>query len=320
MSLKVVQAGILSLLQDGGRIGQHRIGLTTGGPLDPEAFSWCNRLLQNAPSTTVIEASFGGLQLEAQIDTYICVTGARIPLRIGKSAKDLWRVHPVKSGEIIALDFAQEGCRSYLGVAGGFSIAPSFGSTATVVREQLGGLNGDKLYIDNQLPCSTPAQCRPLYLADEHQPSYHNTITIRVIPGYQQAHFSRLQQRRFFNHTYTVSDRCDRMGYRLEGPAVACEIEGILSEGICYGAIQIPADGQPIVLLNDRQTIGGYPKIGSALSIDAARLAQLQPGGKVQFSAINQFAAHNALHLAASFHRRTPVAEDTAEPVRETGE
>ena len=99
------------------------------------------------------------------------------------------------------------------------------------------------------------------------------------------------------------------MGYRLEGPAIACDIEGILSEGICFGAIQIPADGQPIVLLNDRQTIGGYPKIGAALSLDTAHLAQLTPGGRVHFAPISPHGAHNALHLARSFDQRQALLE-----------
>lgn len=309
MSFRVTQAGILSLLQDSGRIGQHRIGLTTGGPLDPDAFAWCNRLLQNPAGSTAIEISFGGLQLEAQVDTFICVTGALMPLRINKVAKDLWHVHRVKAGDIIALEFSEEGTRSYLGVADGFQITPSFGSTATVMRESIGGLNGDKLQVNDNLACSVTEQRRQLYLTRNHQPRYQNIATVRVIPGYQQTHFSRLQQRLFFSHAYTVSKRCDRMGYRLEGPPISCEIEGILSEGICYGAIQIPADGQPIVLLNDRQTIGGYPKIGSALSIDAAHLAQLKPGGTVHFAPISHHGAHNALHLAASFHNRLPISE-----------
>ena len=147
-------------------------------------------------------------------------------------------------------------------------------------------------------------QRRLLFINPEAQPHYPDSATVRVIPGYQQAHFSRLQQRRFFSHGYTVSDRCDRMGYRLEGPAIDCDIDGILSEGVCQGAIQIPADGQPIVLLNDRQTIGGYPKIGSALSLDTAALSQLTPGGTVYFTPISPHAAHNALHLAASFEQR----------------
>ena len=309
MSFRVAQAGILSLLQDAGRIGQHRIGLTTGGPLDPDAFAWCNRLLQNPRGSTAIEVSFGGLQLEAQVDTYICVTGALMPLRINKVQKDLWHVHRVKAGDIIALDFAEEGIRSYFGVADGFQVTPSFGSTATVMREAIGGLNGGKLQVNDKISCATTRERRQLYLARKHQPHYQNMATVRVIPGYQQAHFSRLQQRLFFSHAYTVSERFDRMGYRLEGPPISCEIEGILSEGICYGAIQIPADGQPIVLLNDRQTIGGYPKIGSALSLDAAHLAQLKPGDTVHFAPISHHAAHNALHLAASFHNRLPISE-----------
>ena len=309
MSLKIVQPGILSLLQDSGRRGQHRIGLTNGGPLDREAFYYCNRLLGNAHNSTVIEASFGGLLLEAQVATYICVTGADMPLYINGKAQPRWEVLPVAAGDSVSLDYASNGCRAYLGVADGLCIEPSFGSTATVMRENIGGLDGDKLHPGDQLPCATIRERKRHYLPLEHQPHYQDTITVRVIPGYQQHHFSRLQQRRFFSHAYTVSERCDRMGYRLEGPAIKCDIEGILSEGICFGAIQVPADGQPIVLLNDRQTIGGYPKIGAALSLDAARLTQLTPGGTVHFAPISPHGAHNALHLAHSFAGRQPLAE-----------
>ena len=309
MSFKVIQPGILSLLQDAGRRGHHRIGLTNGGPLDREAFDYCNRLLENPPGSTALEISFGGTHLQAQVDTFICVTGASLPLRInGHEAPD-WEVLPVAAGDDIHLDFAERGCRAYLGVAGGFDIPPSFGSTATVMREGIGGLAGDKLHAGDLLPCPAVADCRRLYLPREHRPRYHDEITVRVIPGYQQQHFNRLQQRRFFSHTYVVSDRCDRMGYRLEGPEIHCDIAGILSEGICHGAVQIPADGQPIVLLNDRQTIGGYPKIGSALSLDTERLAQLTPGGRVHFAPITPHGAHNALHLARSFASRQPLLE-----------
>jgi biotin-dependent carboxylase-like uncharacterized protein len=243
------------------------------------------------------------------VDTFVCATGAAMPLRINGEARELWRVHPVAAGDEITLDFAESGCRAYLGVAGGFRVSPQFGSTSTVPREGVGGLRGGKLEAGDVLPCE-PVRHRPLrYLPREAWPHYSGDVTLRVIPGYQQAHFSRLEQRRLFSHSYTVSERCDRMGYRLEGPAIVCDIEGILSEGICFGAIQIPADGQPIVLLNDRQTIGGYPKIGAALSLDVARLAQLAPGGRVHFAAISPHAAHNALHLAAHRLRTQPLPE-----------
>jgi allophanate hydrolase subunit 2 len=135
MSMTVIQPGILSLLQDGGRSGKLRLGLTNGGPLDNEAFHYCHRLLGNAADSTVIEVSVGGLQLESQVDTFICVTGATMPLYINDEERSLWRVHPVHAGDRISLEFANTGCRSYLGVADGFNIEPCFGSTATVMRE-----------------------------------------------------------------------------------------------------------------------------------------------------------------------------------------
>ncbi|MEP1594886.1 MAG: biotin-dependent carboxyltransferase family protein [Halieaceae bacterium] len=312
MALKVTQPGLLSLLQDSGRFGQHRIGLTNGGPLDPAAAQLCNRLLGNPAGATVIEASFGGLQLEVLNDTFICVTGAQMPFKINNKDAERYAVHAVVAGDQLSLDFAQAGCRAYLGVAEGFEIAPSFGSSATVMRENIGGLTGEKLAVGDILDCAEVKQRRLFFINPESQPRYHDTVTVRVIPGYQQQHFSRLQQRRFFSHRYTVSDRCDRMGYRLEGPAISCELEGILSEGICHGAIQIPADGQPIVLMNDRQTIGGYPKIGAALSLDTAALAQLTPGGTVYFAPVTPHAAHNALHLAASMTKRQKLLERPA--------
>ncbi len=305
--MTVLQSGVLSLLQDSGRRGQHRLGLTTGGPLDSEAFHYCNRLLQNPLGSTVIEVSVGGLQLSIQVDTFVCVTGADMPLSINGEEKTLWSVHPVAAGDILHLGFARSGCRAYLGVAQGFNIAPSFGSSATVMREKIGGLHGDRLHAGDELPCSAVIGRKYLFLPAPDQPRYQNTLTVRVIPGYQQRHFTRTEQRRFFSSRFQVSERCDRMGYRLEGPTIDCDIDGILSEGICHGAIQIPPDGQPIVLLNDRQTIGGYPKIGTALSLDAARLSQLTAGCSVHFAPITVDTAHRALDLAQRFTLQRPL-------------
>jgi biotin-dependent carboxylase-like uncharacterized protein len=301
MSMRVVQPGVLSLLQDAGRTGAHRIGLTTGGPLDFEAFHYCQTLLQNHINSTLIEISVGGLELTAEVDTHICYTGADLALQINDEAANTWAVHQVSAGDSIKLGYAKSGCRGYLGVAGGFDIPPYLGSTATVQREHVGGLSGSALAAGDQLPCQPTALRKRLYLSPQDQPRYHNQVTVRVVPGYQVGHFSRVEQRRFFGSPYTVSKQSDRMGYRLEGSAVQCAIDGINSEGISFGAIQIPPDGQPIVLLNDRQTIGGYPKIGAALSLDAGRMAQLQPGGIVHFAPITPGTARKALQLAQRF-------------------
>lgn len=312
MSMTVLQGGVLSLLQDRGRYGFHRLGLTNGGPLDGEAFHYCNRLLQNTPGSTAVEISVGGLQLEAGVDTWLCLTGAAMPLSINGEPRARWAVHPVRAGDQIHIGHAKRGCRAYLGVADGFCVEPMFGSTATVVREHIGGLRGERLQAGDVLPCAAVASRRRLFLAERDQPRYQTALTVRVIPGYQQRHFSRGAQRRFFGETFRVSDRCDRMGYRLEGPPVDCDIDGILSEGICFGAIQIPPDGAPIVLLNDRQTIGGYPKIGAALSLDAARLSQLVPGSSVHFAPITPHTAQRAMQLAQRFTLCKPLHEGAA--------
>lgn len=302
-AMEVIQPGLMSLLQDRGRFGRADIGLTNGGPLDPLAARIANQLLQNNPDATLIEVSFGGLLLRTRVDTQVAITGAELPLSIDGVEQPMWSTLDLRAGDEISLGFSEQGCRSYLAVLGGFQIAPSFGSTATVVREGIGGLNGQRLAGGDRLPVSAAPLRDRLWLPPRLRPRYHQRATVRVIPGYQQQHFPRIEQRRFFGSEYLVSQRCDRMGYRLEGSAVACDIEGILSEGIAPGAIQIPADGQPIVLLNDRQTIGGYPKIGSALSLDCGALAQLRPGDSVRFTPISEHTAHNALHLADVFEK-----------------
>lgn len=303
----VKQAGLLSLIQDGGRFGAFNIGLTNGGPVDLLAFQWANRLCDNKLNASAIEISIGGLCLTAQVDTSIAVTGANMPLTINGQTKMLWRSYRVKAGDVIELGFASQGVRSYLAVADGFSITPSFGSTATVCREGVGGLSGGKLLTGDVLPCAGSSRKQNHLLMEQLTPKYTNEVILHTVPSYQQQHFSSHQQRLFFSNEYTVSKSFDRMGYRLEGQAITCDIDGILSEGICHGAVQIPADGQPIVLLNDRQTIGGYPKIGAVSSIDTAKLGQLNQGGKVRFEPISMEQAHNLFHLNLSRFNRTEL-------------
>lgn len=310
MSITILHPGFLSLLQDAGRFGQHQIGLTNGGPLDPLAYQWANRLCENTPAdspysnATTIEVSLGGCKLKALCTTRLAITGAELPAFINDQPVPLWRTHRLHAGDVLELGYQSHpdaaGCRSYIAVSGGFQVTPAFGSTATVVREGIGGLNGRALQAGDCLPCATDDHRRLWTVPAAERPQYLPEVDLRVVLGYQQHSFSAAQQQRFFQHTYTVSDRCDRMGYRLIGPQITSTVDGILSEGICLGAIQIPADGQPIVLMNDRQTIGGYPKIGSVLSLDLAKLAQLLPGGRVNFTPITIHCAHNALHLAHS--------------------
>jgi len=301
----VLQPGLLTLIQDSGRFGHHRIGLTTGGPLDLQAFKWANRLLGNDLNCSVLEVSIGGLVLESHVDTYMVVTGADLPFKVNGVERERWHGQPIQQGDRIELGFSTGGARAYLAVSGGFNVEHAFSSSATVVREGIGGLVGDKLQQGDYLHCAQVAKAKAYRLAEQHRPTYENQASLRVICGYQHDHFSEHAKRMFFSSEYLVTDRADRMGYRLSGPQVSAAVDGILSEGICHGAIQIPADGQPIVLLNDRQTIGGYPKIGAMTSLDTARMAQLLPGAKVRFEEITIDDAHNLQCLAHKKFERT---------------
>jgi len=311
LGLVVTQAGILSLVQDGGRFGAFNLGLTNGGPADLQAFYWANRLCGNELNTSAIEVSIGGLVLTAQVDCVIAVTGAPMPLLINGKPTPLWCSCAIKAGDHISLGFSSQGVRCYLAVTGGFDIKESFGSTATVCRESVGGLRGDKLAVNDVLPCKPLANMKnkpkTLMLAEHEQPKYSNEVLLHTVLGYQRQHFPAIEKRMLFSSDYQVSKHWDRMGYRLQGRAIKADIEGILSEGISYGAVQIPADGQPIVLLNDRQTIGGYPKIGAVISQDCAKLSQLRQGDKVRFEPISISQADNMFHLNLARFNQTKL-------------
>jgi biotin-dependent carboxylase-like uncharacterized protein len=314
--LKVIQPGILSLIQDAGRMGQHHNGLTVGGPMDRDAFRWANQLCANPLNTPLIEITVGGLVFESTISSYFVVTGASVPISINKMSVDGWRVHRISVGDRVEIGFTSVGMRCYLSVPGGFSVQPAFGSCSTVGRESIGGLDGKGAQLQNGdlLPCRDTELLAPLYVPFEQQPQHlQNAPTktvLRVVLGYQQEHFSHQQKHILFNSDYQISDLNDRMGFRLSGPSIAPSVNGILSEGICLGAMQVPADGQPIILLNDRQTIGGYPKIGSVLSLDLNKLVQLPPQSVINFEPISIEEAHNLLQLSAINIQRSQAKVD----------
>jgi len=287
---RVLEPGILSQFQDKGRFGQHAMGLTTGGPVDGEAFYWANRLVGNQQGDTVVEVAVGGLKLESEVAASLAITGAALPFKINGQTKALWRSHQVGPGDVVDLRHAEKGMRAYLAVAGGFAAKRMFGSTSTVVREGMGAplIEGQTLECSAQVreSMALPMGCIPRY-ADE--------VLLRIVPGYQFDRFSEAAREKFMSSTFTMSNRSDRMGSRLEGVMIEPPSGGSLSEGTCLGAVQVPPDGQPIVLMNDRQTIGGYPKLGSVLSVDLWKLGQCRPGTQVRFKAITMEAAEGAV-------------------------
>jgi len=295
---KVINPGMLSLIQDAGRYGFHRMGITTGGPFDSYSFTWANQLCENQDSAACLEILAGGLVLESQIKTQVAITGADVPIKINDNQVEGWCTQTVVPGDRISIGYATAGCRAYFAVVGGIQSPLIFGSASTVVREGLGGLhkNGQPLQQGDILPCHTKQIANMHSIPEQHRLIFNTDVTeVRMVLGYQYTQFSASQLDQFFSAEYTISPQSDRMGYRLKGPAIKPPNSEMLSEGICLGAVQLPADGQPIILLCDRQTIGGYPKLGSVLSLDIAKLAQLMPGRKLRFTPIDIDRAQNLL-------------------------
>lgn len=298
MAFKVIKPGMLALLQDLGRHGYQHLGITTGGPMDELAFRWGNALLDNDSNATQVEITFGMFSLEAQANTSIAITGADLGATLNGNGLMPWQTYPIRKGDVLEFHQPRFGLRAYLAVKGGFLIKPILGSAATVMREKLGGLTGqgDKLAQGDLLPYTDTQHHHPRHVPRLALPNYEQ-VEIDMVTGYQFKHFSGLDRARFFSNTYTLSQHCDRMGYRLEGEAVGQDQPGIISEGIAYGAIQVPSDGQPIVLLRDRQTIGGYPKVGCVTSFAGALLSQKKPGESIAFRYLTVDQAEQERHL-----------------------
>jgi len=291
--LEVIQPGMLSLIQDVGRFGVAQLGLSQGGPVDLHAYCWANHLLANAMHCPVLEITLGQASFTAREDTMVALTGADMLATLDGIAQKNWRSFAIKKGQTLKLSFAQTGLRAYLAIAGGFAAQKIFGSSATVVRNKLGGLakddgsiaKGNKIAAGQLLTAASVSQQRAVCLSVPKHfiPDYGDTIHIGVLPSYQFERFPQIERERFFESSFAVSPQCDRMGVRLTGAEIKCDTAGIISEGIALGAIQIPPDGQPIILLNDRQTLGGYPKIGCVSRLDLPKIAQVRAGSTIHF-------------------------------------
>ncbi|KPQ00023.1 biotin-dependent carboxyltransferase family protein [Marinobacter sp. HL-58] len=285
---RVTRAGPLALLQDAGRFGVRHLGVTQGGPADLHAWAWANHLAGNTWGTPALEITFGGLVLVAERELVIALTGADLGTRLNQKAAPRWQTLSLSAGDTLTFGTPTNGLRAYLAVAGGFSAEPVLGSVACVAREQLGGFDGqgNSVRENDVLPVEDSAPRPAEQTAPEsEQPDYQAAVTLDLLPGAQIAAFTGKSLFDAFNAEWTVDQRADRMGVRLTGPKLQCSITSMVSEGISLGAVQVPPDGQPIALLNDRQTIGGYPRLGNLTPLAAGRLAQCLPGQRVRLRA-----------------------------------
>ncbi|WP_053118128.1 biotin-dependent carboxyltransferase family protein [Pseudomonas sp. P1.31] len=294
MSRLAIEASTaLCLLQDAGRFGVRHLGVTQGGAADWNSMSWANWLLGNGLDVPVIEITLGGFALIAEEDCLLALAGADLGAQIDGQPLAPWRSFKLGKGQKLQFTQPLLGARAYLAAPGGFDAPKVLGSSATVVREELGGLDGMGLSLSKGSTLSYHGESllvreMPLAL----RPDLKSSAPLDLVLGAQIGQFSGQSLFDVFNSAWTLDSRADRMGIRLLGKALQYQGQPMISEGIPLGAVQVPPDGQPIVLLNDRQTIGGYPRLGALTPLALARLAQCLPGMQVRLRPVVQDVAH----------------------------
>jgi biotin-dependent carboxylase-like uncharacterized protein len=258
--------------------------------MDDWSFSLANILLGNDEGEAALEMTMAGISAVFDGPAVIALTGADIRTVIDGKPAAMNRALAVGEGSVFSSSFAEGGCRTYLAVAGGLDLPPVLGSRSTNLKAGIGGLDGRKLQTGDYLPFRAPSPALPAMERRVYDPpaAGPECLVLHVVPGVQEVRFSPEGIRTFYGSVYTLSPESDRMGIRLVGPPV--ESKGgtdIVSDGIAAGAVQIPNSGQPLVLMRDRQTIGGYAKIGTVAGTDLSFLAQLIPGMPVRFKKIS---------------------------------
>lgn len=304
MTLRVHRAGILSTLQDRGRYGYQRYGMPVGGVMDEHSHRLANLLVRNAEEDATLELTLAGPRLEFTESALIAICGGDFTPTIGGQSVPVSRPVLMRAGSVLDLAVCRLGCRAYLAVAGGFDVPVVMGSKSTYLPAGIGGFKGRALRRGDELPVQRapvdlyPALHRALQSAEAFAcPKWsvhanaalmaHDHHRIRFIQGRHFALFSESSRVQFVSAEFRIAANSDRMGYRLEGPALALAQPGdILPEAVTFGSIQVTPDGKPIVLMANRQTTGGYPLMGEVASVDLPLLAQLPPGDTLRFEPI----------------------------------
>ncbi len=286
MALDVLEAGLLTTVQDAGRYGYQRYGVPTAGAMDPLALRAANMLVGNRSDAAALEITLRGPTLRTTADCLIAVAGADLSLRVNGWDMPPWTAVLVRRGWLIEFGPRRTGCRPVLAISGGIDIPAVLGSRSTYLPGRFGGIEGRALQPGDVLPVGPPAvdifRAAGRSIPAAILPPYSDTPTLRVVLGPQDDCFAATGLATFLCSAYQVGSASDRMGYRLQGPIIAHGGPAeIVSDGIPCGAVQVPADGQPIVMMADRQTVGGYPKIATVIGADIPLLAQCLPGQSV---------------------------------------
>lgn len=294
---RVNQPGIFTTIQDLGRFGCESQGVPVSGAMDEFAFQVANILVGNNENTPALEITLLGPTLEVLEDTIVAVTGAKMTPLVNGMKCDCWSSFPLRKGDILSFDYPSSGARAYLSIAGGFLGEFALGSYSTYTRGKIGGIHGRRLEKGDILSCGLPLQFpKTQIVPNELIPVYLSEEEIRVVLGPQHDYFSHGAIERFLTSVFTITKDSDRMGYKLDGPEIrATEEHDIITDGLVPGAIQVPSNGQPIIMMKDAQTTGGYAKIAVTITADLSKLAQLKPGDRVRFKSVDIKEAYRAL-------------------------
>jgi len=285
MALKIINPGLFTTVQDLGRYGYESYGFTPAGVMDYESYYLANALLGNDYNCGVLELTLYGITFEVLHSTSMSSAGAEMELTINEEPFETGTAVDLVKGDIVRFGGVKKGARTYIAFSGGLDLPKELGSYSTHTRSQMGGYKGRVLKAGDILPVKGKT-------VEHNFPVITKILTedteIRFIPGQQNDRFDSVNKRIFTESEYTLTKDSDRMGCRLEGPAVeAADDDDILSEPTQFGSIQVPKNGQPIVLLADRQTAGGYKKIGTVAKVDLPKIAQKKPGEKITFTEVS---------------------------------
>ncbi len=301
MTVKVLHPGLLTTIQDLGRYGFQSYGVIVSGAMDRYSLRVANLLVGNQENEAGLEITLFGTTLLFENDHLIAITGGDLHALIDGKKAGLWRPIFVKKGSILQFKTPITGCRAYVAFAGGFAVPEIMGSKSTYLKAGIGGFHGRALQKGDLIECGEMNKDNQYifskagsmvggfsWFVDYSQLiCFEQEQTIRVIKGLEFDRFDDDSKRLLFSQPFTVTTQSDRMGYRLEGPVLQLEKEfELLSEGVTQGTVQIPPNGNPIILMADRQTTGGYPKMAQILSADLASVAQLRPKAKVYFKEV----------------------------------
>ena len=285
MALKIINPGLFTTVQDLGRYGYESYGFTPAGVMDYESYYLANALLGNDYNCGVLELTLYGITFEVLHSTSMSSAGAEMELTINEEPFDTGTAVDLVKGDIVKFGGVKNGARTYIAFSGGLDLPKELGSYSTHTRSKMGGYKGRVLKAGDILPVKGKT-------VEHNFPVITKVLTedteIRFIPGQQNDRFDSVNKRIFTESEYTLTKDSDRMGCRLEGPAVeSADDDDILSEPTQFGSIQVPKNGQPIVLLADRQTAGGYKKIGTVAKVDLPKIAQKKPGEKITFTEVS---------------------------------